>query len=610
MSDFWIGCNYWSYNAGADMWREWDEAQIDKDFALLKQHNVTTVRVFPNWRDFQPVVPVYGYAGMVSEYLMEGEVEPANQYFLDEKMLSRFETLCDLAKKHGLQLIAGLLTGWMSGKLYIPVALYDKNLFTDALALRFEQYFVEGFVSRFQSRREIVAWDLGNECNCMSSATTAHEAFAWSSLIGSTIKATDSTRPVLSGMHGLAVENGTWTINDQARCTDMLTTHPYPSFVPHCAKDPVDSIRTLMHATCETFFYSSLGNKPCLVEEIGTLGRSVCNDTVSAEFMRLNLLSNWAHGANGLLWWCMNEQTHLDKPPYRYSMLERELGMFTAEQEPKPFLEELHRFGEWLKTVDISVTAPTATATVLLSHGQDHWGIAYMAFILAKQAGFTVNFVAPDQPLPESALYIVPVVHGDRWFYKPYYEQLKEKVHSGATVLISNSDGFYTEREDFLGTTVLESEFACDNGTFELDGALIPYSFERRQKLAATTANVLATDKNGDPLVTVNAYGNGSVYYVNFPFEETLLSKNRAFDGEAYKLYEYVARKALPTPDVTKTNPFVGITQCGDLVTLINYSNAPQKTGYVLQNGKRIDRVLRGDPAQLAPCDGSVFTIK
>jgi hypothetical protein len=52
-------------------------------------------------------------------------------------------------------------------------------------------------------------------------------------------------------MHSLKVEGGNWLISDQAECTDILTTHPYPYFVQHCAKDPMNSIRTLMHATCE-----------------------------------------------------------------------------------------------------------------------------------------------------------------------------------------------------------------------------------------------------------------------------------------------------------------------------------------------------------------------
>ena len=610
MKEFLIGCNYWSYNAGADMWRDWDEAQVEKDLQLLSENKLTTIRVFPNWRDFQPIIPVYGFSGALHEYLMEGEKEPENPYFLSETMLSRFETFCNLAGKYGIKLIVGLLTGWMSGKLYIPTALHGKNLFTDPLALRFEQYFIEGFVSRFISRPEIYAWDLGNECNCMSNAENANVAFVWSATIANAIKAADSTRPVFSGMHGLTVESGSWTIRDQARCADVLTTHPYPAFVPHCDRDPVDSIRTLMHATCETYLYSKIGKKPCMVEEIGTLGVNVCSDEVSANFMRLNLLSNWAHGAEGLLWWCMNEQTHLDNSPYRWSMLERGLGMFDTNQQPKPFLNEMCKFAEWLETVDTTLAAPKTDAAVLLPNGQDHWGIAYMTFILGKQAGITRDYVAPSTCIPDYPLYFVPSVHGDQWFFKPYYEQLKQKVYDGATVCISNLSGFYTERETFLGSVVRETEQVTDSGTFLLDGAVIPYSTTRKQKLVLTTATVVAVDKNGDPLITVNTYGKGKVYYINFPFEETLLSTNRAFDGDVYKLYEYVASRALKTPNVTKNNKMVGITENGNVVTLINYSNKPQKTGFELQNGKQIDRIMRGNPDTLPPCDGAIFTIK
>ncbi len=610
MKEFLIGCNYWSYNAGADMWRDWDEAQVEKDLQLLQENKLTTIRVFPNWRDFQPVIPVYGYAGSLREYMMEGETEPENPYFLSEEMLCRFETFCDLAGKYGIQLIVGLLTGWMSGKLYIPTALHEKNLFTDPLALRFERRFIKGFVSRFKSRPEIYAWDLGNECNCLSTAPSSHAAYAWSAMVADAIKAEDSSRPIVSGMHGLSVSDGYWTIADQAECTDILTTHPYPSFVPHCAKDPMDSIRTLMHATCENYLYSVIGKKPCLVEELGTLGNNMCNDSISADFMRLNLLSNWAHGAEGVLWWCMNEQTHLQNPPYRWSMLERGLGMFDGEQKPKQFLSEMRNFADWLETVDVPVVTPKTDATVLLPKGIDHWGIAYMTFILGKQAGVTFDFTAPNKDIPDSKLYFIPSVHGDQWFFKPYYEQLKQKVFDGATVYISNANGFYTEREAFLGCAVLETELAGDSGTFELNGAVIPYSRECKQKLQPLTATVLATDQSGDPIVTVNAYGKGQVYYINFPLEETLLSKNRAFDGDAYKLYEYVFHKTLPTANVTKNNKMVGVTENGDLVTLINYSNQPQVTGFTLHNGKQIDKILRGDPAVLPPCDGAVFTIK
>lgn len=609
MKDFLIGCNYWAYNAGADMWRDWDEKQVEKDLQLLNENKLTTIRVFPNWRDFQPVIPIFTVEGAFREYLLEGEVEPENPFFLSEEMLSRFEKFCDLANKYGIKLIVGLLTGWMSGKLYVPTLLNGKNLFSNSTALRFEHYFIEGFVSRFKERKEIIAWDLGNECNCMSNADSADTAYSWSSAISKAIKAVDSSRPVISGMHGLGVENGKWIIEDQGRCTDVLTTHPYPAFVPHCSKDPIDSIRTLMHATCESRLYSDISKKPCFVEEIGTLGCSICNDDVSAAFMRVNLFSNWAHNNGGLLWWCMNEQTHLNNPPYRYSMLERGLGLFDENQQPKVFLNEMRKFAEWLEKTEVKLCAPKTDATVLLTKDQDHWGVAYMSFILGKQAGATLNFVAPNKNIPDSKLYFLPCIHGDKWLYKPYYEQLKEKVANGATVCISNANAFFTQREEFLGSVVEETERFADSGKFELDGATLFYNRDIRQKLKVTTASVLATDNDGNPLITVNNYGKGKVFYVNFLFEETLLGKSHAFDGDAYKLYEYILNQTLTPAAITKDNKFVGITENGNVITLINYSNTEQKTNIKL-SGKQIDKVLYGDPFTIPACDAAVFTVK
>jgi hypothetical protein len=38
-------------------------------------------------------------------------------------MLDRFRTLADLADAQGLTLIIGLITGWMSGRLFVPAGL-------------------------------------------------------------------------------------------------------------------------------------------------------------------------------------------------------------------------------------------------------------------------------------------------------------------------------------------------------------------------------------------------------------------------------------------------------------------------------------------------------
>ena len=271
---FIIGCNYWASNAGTEMWKNWSEEAVREDFAILSAHGIGTMRVFPNWRDFQPIVPVLSGGASVREYRLEGDRFPKNPYWLDEVMLSRFSRFCDIAAEYDIKLIVGILTGWMSGRTFIPSALFGKNLFTDPVALLFEQRFVKGIVTNFKNKSAIYAWDLGNECNCLYGVDNKYEASNWTGTIANAIRANDNTRPVVSGMHSIGVDapNVSWTIKGQAEFCDILTTHPYPYWVNYAYKDRTASLRTAMHATCETKYYADLGKRPCLVEEIGTMG--------------------------------------------------------------------------------------------------------------------------------------------------------------------------------------------------------------------------------------------------------------------------------------------------------------------------------------------------
>ena len=591
------------------MWKNWDEEQVERDMKDLSEYGVKYLRVFPNWKDFQPVMPVYGGEGRIKEYMLEGFREPENPWYLYEVMLDRFGKFFTVAEKFGMKLIFGLITGWMSGRLFIPSALNGKNLCTDPVALKFELLMVRGIVSRFCDRDVIYAWNLGNECNCMSKVNTREEAMVWTAAVSNAIRAADPDRPVISGMHSLSVDRDAWRITDQADWNDILTTHPYAYFVPYCRNDPIDSIRTLMHGTCETMLYASVGKKPCLVEELGTLGPNICNDDISGSFMRLNLISNWANGSAGLLWWCAHEQLNLETPPYNWFMLERELGMLDINRRPKPILKEMKKFSDWLGTVDFELEAPVKDALILLTKEQDCWATAFMSFILGKQAGVTLDFLAPNLDIPDSAVYFMPSVHSGCPLYARYYNQLLDKVYNGAVLYVSNGDAFFNKREEVFGASVISSEDTYDSGTFTFNGSVIPYERYCKVGIEPTTAQVLANDGNGKPIFTVNNFGKGKIYYLNFPLEDMLSRQNHAFDGGAYKIYEYVLKELLEKKTVRKLNSKVGVTENGSIATVINYSNEPVKTGLYLQNGKRIGHIFRGNPDYLEPCDGAVFEI-
>lgn len=81
-------------------------------------------------------------------------------------------------------------------------------------------------------------------------------AFVWTATIANAIRIADPGRPVVSGMHSLssATTNtgNPWRIEDQAALTDILTTHPYPSWVRHTNTfdRPIGS-RNLLPIVCE-----------------------------------------------------------------------------------------------------------------------------------------------------------------------------------------------------------------------------------------------------------------------------------------------------------------------------------------------------------------------
>lgn len=57
---FMLGVNYWDSRSGTDMWRQFDPEVIRADVRSLADCGVRQMRVFPNWRDFQPVEEYLG----------------------------------------------------------------------------------------------------------------------------------------------------------------------------------------------------------------------------------------------------------------------------------------------------------------------------------------------------------------------------------------------------------------------------------------------------------------------------------------------------------------------------------------------------------------------
>lgn len=609
-NEFMLGCNYWASHAGTEMWKSWSRETVEEDFKKLVAYGAKYLRVFPNWRDFQPVHPIMRTTDEIVGYALHDADAPENPYYLDETMLERFGIFCDLAQKYGIKLIVGLLTGGMSGRVFMPPVLYGKSLSEDPVALLFEQKFVHGFAERFKDKPAVYAWDLGNECNWLVCAESRESAENWTMIISNAIRSADSTRPIVSGMHTADVD-GLWTIEDQAECTDILTTHPYPFWSEYSREGTVTSTQTLMYPTFATVLNADIGNKPCLAEEVGTMGPMVCDDETSAGFMKLNLCSNWANGALGTLWWCANEQTELDFPPYDYMMCEVELGLFNKNGEAKPVVKEIKKFSDWLESADIDIPAPKYDAVCLATMDQKQWPILFSSYVLAKQAGINLKFADSKKDLPEADVYFLPSVSGNRVMPARVYCDLRKKVENGAVLYISNNNAILSDFNALVGVKVNDTEMKEERGSFALDGKNIEYRRGKKYFLTPAGAEILACDESGNPLFTKCLYGKGTVYYLNFPLEENVLGVPDAFDGNRFAVYKKVFEEFDNYP-LSSNNKYIGVTRHGDrdgYVVLINYSSSSQKVEIREKDGY-IFEILRGSTDVIEPFEMTVVKFK
>ncbi|MBL8993636.1 MAG: hypothetical protein JNM63_09865 [Spirochaetia bacterium] len=415
---FFVGANYWASHAGTAMWKNWKPEVVETDLKRLSEAGIEVLRVFPLWPDFQPITQMYGGGGRLVEIRL-GEnplpQEGPGASGVDPVMLERFTFFADAAAKYKIRLIVGLVTGWMSGRLFMPAALEGKNPITDPLAIQWEVRFVRTFVRHFKNHAAIAAWDLGNECNCMGEATR-EEAWLWTASIANAIRVEDASRTVVSGMHSLPVSpSGAWSIRDQGELTDILCTHPYPHFTAHVNLDPVGSVRTSLHAAAETRLYTDIGRKPGFIEEAGTLGPGYGDATRAGAHLRTMLVSGWMEDLRGLLWWCAFDQTHLEHAPYDWNAVERELGLLTVDGSVKAFAKEMKAFQKFRQSLPFEkLPKRKDDALVILGPDQDQWGAAFGSFILAAQAGVSVRFAWGEDDFPDSALYVLPSTRGAR----------------------------------------------------------------------------------------------------------------------------------------------------------------------------------------------------
>lgn len=577
-----LGVNYWASHAATKMWTQWDEKIVENDLLALSGLGIKLLRVFPIWPDFQPLMVLRIHCtkgGFPRAYAFTGErplpVTEAGQAGVDETMMERFERLCDLAEKYNLKVIVPLINGHMTYRVYLPPALDGIDTFTDPEAIMWQIKFVRYFVRRMKHHPAILAWELGNESNCMSCAETRAAAWSWTAIISDAVKSQDTERLLMSGMHSLQLHDmrkpnsinsskNKWLIKDQAENCDMLTTHPYSMWRSYVNCDQSNSLRWVMLATTENTLYSNISGKLSIVEEIGTLRRTFSDFSSLGRQLNNILWLLWANDARALLWWCSFDQTSLEFPPYDWDEAGMEHGIMQCDYTLNPTGKAITEFAGFIDSLPISsLPLQKDDGVCILGREQDHYELVNATNILAKQAGINLRFAFCEDQLPDSQLYIIPCAKRKGGLNRAAYRELSRRMKAGATVYMSlDYDTSIPEMTEFLGVEIIGREKNKTNKIIKLDlegeTLVIPFNPEHDFKTVGCGA---------EPMDDAGVFweyrrGKGRIVVAMLPLEMLMLKMAQSFQNyPVYKLYRYLGKTVLSDKIIVCNSPELIISE-------------------------------------------------
>ena len=255
-----------------------------------------------------------------------------------------------------------------------------------------------------------------------------------------------------------------------------------------------------------------------------------------------------------------------------------DLGALTSRRVPAGAGRAMKRFSEELATLPFDELPPRKVdAIVIITNLKDSWKTGYGTFILAKEAGFEVEFsnLYTVDEVPESNFYIMPSVNRFHPFSLPKYKKLLEKVANGATLAISLDDAILVPFEEYFGCKVDYTAEVPEQLAFTMDGETFGIQTCITRRMLNTSGEVLATQADGSPFLIRNKYGKGQVIFVNAPLENEALTPGNGF----YKLYRKLA--ILAGVPLEEKSPSVGITRHRladgrQLKFYINYADTEQ----------------------------------
>ena len=347
-SNFMLGINYWPSKKAMYWWKNWDRAEVEEDFAKIRENGFDKVRFFLLCEDFQP--------------------EP---YKISIESVNNLVKTLDIAHENGLGIMPTFFTGHMSGLNWMPNWMLESNTGDVRFPVYSQGKLSKRLLINYFSRQEIIrsqvyqlseiakvlkghpalwGWDLGNEpSNCAIPACKG-QGNDWLGVMVEALKTVDEKIPVTIGMHmeDLEEDRNMGPVEAGKYC-DFICMHGYPIYTKW-ADGPTDPNLLPFLAAITGW----LGKKPVLFQEFGLATSEKAEESngmlvteeEAADYYSKVLDGLYKVGCTGAFAWCYADYDPQiwHQPPLDTVLHERNFGLWKYDGQKKKVLDSIKKF--------------------------------------------------------------------------------------------------------------------------------------------------------------------------------------------------------------------------------------------------------------------------
>jgi endo-1,4-beta-mannosidase len=588
-----IGAHWVPAKTGLQWPLQWDEEDIEADFAKMQELGFNTVRFDLFWAWFEP--------------------RPGNY---NPEAFRQFDVFVQLAHKYEIYLHPTLFIGGEVGEAFWDVPWRQgRHPHSDPEILRLQTEHAAEFGRRYGGETAILAWDLTDEPPywIVGDQTSDAMAINWTRLIAGAIRRFDPGHVLCVGTSMEDMSHGPFRPDNLAAEVDFFSVHPYSIYTLDRFPDPMLSERGTYGGAFQTTLSLSAG-KPVMIHEFGASSAQYSPERI-AHFDRVTLFSGLAAGACGFLPWCYTDAAPelFQRVPYLRAPHETQFGLTTWDRQDRPRGKELRNFSKILAQMDFDGLQPALGEAALIvphewakPHGDfSRFGLSgpgtipytsvqdgfetgeaniwltrtlLNTFILARRAGLKVDMPREYTKWQEHALLLLPsplnaTERNLTHIHTAFWAEVREYVRAGGLAYASVcADAAIPEMDELFGANLADHDSVGDvTLTFVKPLGEIAAGTVFRYKADAgnpqqwpaiieiSDGDVVAIDQDGRPALVTHSYGKGKTLLSAYPLETYLSVLPSAFEKpeNTYQIYRGLVKWAGIQPLFTIDKPGV-----------------------------------------------------